>query len=139
MQISVNIEDEKLNEILKAGIENADKDVVGRLATAALEKAFSDENIVGRMLFKVVGEYGGKVTFGEPRDWVENAVVKAITSEDMAKWRAAFLDIVDRNWKCMIMSALAEVFASNLFTFQNQCEFSRSFSDAIKRDLKESL
>ena len=130
MQISVNIEDEKLNEILKAGIENADKDVVGRLATAALEKAFSDENMVGRMLFKVTGE---------PRDWVENAMMKAITSEDMAKWKAAFLDIVDRNWKCMIMSALAEVFARNLFTFQNQCEFSRSFSDAIKRDLKESL
>lgn len=119
MQVTVNIEDSKLSELVAKGIETIDAETIGAIAKDAIKAAFADPKFVQGVVYKI-NEYG-HITELQP--WVASAVQKAMTEKDIDEFKNVLLDIFKKEGKSLIISTLADTLTRNLFTFENQAQF----------------
>lgn len=119
MQVTVNIEDSKLSELVSKGIETIDAETIGAIAKDAIKAAFANPQYVRGLVYKI-SEYG---SITELQPWIESAVQKSMTEKDFDEFKNILLDIFKTDAKSLIITTLADTLTRNLFTYENQAQF----------------
>ena len=125
MQVTVNIEDSKLNSLIEQGVDTLPLEEIGALAKEAIKKALDDPNTAQSLVFRT--SYGEM----ELRRWFEEAITKQITEKDIAEFKDAILEHAKKDGREIFIAAIADVFTRHLFTFDNQTAFREQIMAAV--------
>lgn len=131
MQISINIDDEKLTALVKKGIEEIDRESLGKVVNEALKTVFTDPVVVKKMMFECSRDYYGKEQYGAFQAWVQEVIAAAITPEDLEEFKKPVIDTVREHGRDMLMKVLADTFAKTLFTENNQVLLKHEIYDLL--------
>ena len=129
MQVTVNIEDSKLSELVSKGIETIDAETIGAIAKDAIKAAFANPQYVRGLLYKI-SEYG---SITELQPWIASAVQKSMTEKDIDEFKNILLDIFKKEGKSLIITTLADVLTRNLFTYENQAQFRENLLSNLRQ------
>lgn len=138
MQISINIDDNKLSELVSKGIEEIDRETLGKIVNEALKEVFKDEEVVRTMLFEKSTDYYGKTRYGGLHDWVQEAMAQAVTESDYAEFKSQVYAIVKEHGQKMLLEVLTKTLVSNLFNYDNQMEFLNRIRSQLIDDVRNS-
>ena len=126
MQVTVNIEDSKLNEIVSHGIEALPQETIAELAKDAIRKALENPNTARALVCSS--------SYGDLRlqPWFESAITNHITEKDLSEFKDSILGAAKKDGREIILSALAEVLMRNLFSYDNQVTFRDQILSAVR-------
>ena len=119
MQVTVNIEDSKLSELVSKGIETIDAETIGAISKDAIKAAFANTFFAQRFVY-TINEYGHAIGL---QPWIESAVQKSMTEKDFDEFKNILLEVFKTDAKSLIITTLADTLTRNLFTFENQDHF----------------
>ena len=127
MNITVNIDDTQMSNLINDGINALDNETVTNIARKSLCEAFKDTELARDILFE------RKNYYYELREWAKTAIAKALTTADYEKFNALVFETIDKHAKDIIIETLAKTLTNNLFTYEQQ----RTFSDTLVNAIKE--
>lgn len=115
MNVTINIDDDTLSDLIKKGIAGLSNETIGGIAREAVEKAFSDPEVAKGLIFtKDNDRYGCSYYDMKLRHEVVDMLMKSITDEDLAKYRKMMLDTLDKEGKHLVTNALSMMLAKKL-------------------------
>ena len=117
MQVTVNIEDAKLNALVEQGLESLPKEDIGNMAKEAIKKALDNPETAKSLVFR--SNYGEM----RLRDWLENGIRAQVSEQDISEYKNALLEVAKKEGSRLIIAALCDVITSNLFSYDNQGKF----------------
>lgn len=117
MEVTVNIEDSKLTELVSQGIDALSGEAIAEMAKEAIRKALANDDIARSMLIRT--------SYGETRlqDWFEKALISQISPKDIEEFKDVVFEVVKKEGRDLVIGALADTLTRNLFTFENQESF----------------
>lgn len=134
MNVTINIDDDTLSDLIKKGIAGLSNETIGDIAKEAVEKAFSDPEVAKGLIFiKDSDRYGCSYHDMKLRHEVVDMLMKSITDEDLAKYRKMMLDTLDKEGKYLVINALSRMLAQKLVD-----EPTRMY-DAVQQKLYEIM
>lgn len=129
MQVTVNIEDSKLSELVSNGIETIDAKTIGAIAKDAIKAAFANTGFAQRFVYRI-NEYGSIIGL---QPWIESAVQKSMTEKDVDEFKNILLEVFKTDAKSLIITTLADTLTRNLFTFDNQAQFRENLLSNLRQ------
>ena len=126
MEVTVNIEDSKLTDLVSQGIDALSKETVAEMAKEAIRKALANGDTARSMLIRT--------SYGEARlqDWFEKAIVSQISPKDIEEFKDVIFDVVKKEGRDLVIGALADTLTRRLFTFDNQ----EAFRDRLVNEVR---
>lgn len=117
MEVTVNIEDSKLTELVSQGIDALSEEAIAEMAKEAIRKALANDDTARSMLIRT--------SYGEARlqDWFEKALISQISPKDIEEFKDVVFEVVKKEGRDLVIGALADTLTRNLFTFENQESF----------------
>ena len=123
MNLTINVDDQEFSKIIENGIKGLSNETITELAKNAISEYLSNERVIQALAFdKERWGYGSE--FGRPRDWFVRLLGNSFSQEEVAEYRKKFFNLVDKNGKEIVISAISEAFANMLIT------------DGLKTDLQ---
>lgn len=117
MQVTVNIEDAKLNALVEQGLESLPQEDIGNMAKEAIKKALDNPETAKSLVFR--SNYGEM----RLRDWLENGIRAQVSEQDISEYKNALLEVAKKEGSRLIIAAICEVITRNLFSCDNQGKF----------------
>jgi len=117
MNVTINIDDDTLSDLIKKGIAGLSEATIGTIAKEAVERAFSDKEVVEGLLFKKESGWGGTTQL-ELRSGIVDMLMKSFNDEDLARYRKLMLDTLDEKGGDLVIDALSRTLARKLFDEQ---------------------
>lgn len=129
MQVTVNIEDTKLNNLVAQGLESLPKEDIGILAKEAIKKALENTDIARSLVFR--NHYGDM----QLREWIVEGIRNQISEQDISEYKNTLLEVVKKEGHKLIIAAICNVITNNLFSFENRDTFQKQMVDALRNKL----
>ena len=118
MNLSIEINDEELFEIVEKGIKNLSDETITEIAKEAVSKFLSNKEIIAALAFEKTG-YGGvyKITdYDRPRQWFTDIIKNSFSEDELKEYSQKFLKTIDEEKDQIILKAITRVFANSLVT-----------------------
>jgi len=132
MNITINIDDTQMSKLVNDGINALDDVTVKNIAKQSLCEAFKDSELSKLILFEKRGIYADL----ELRQWAKNAISQSLTEDDFKQFKEIVFAAIAEHAKDIIVETLAQTLTNNLFTYENQHNFSERLVRAIEEQRK---
>ena len=123
MQLTVELNDEKLKQAVMGGIEKLSEEAITELAKAAISEYLTKPDVIWDLIFKKptnFGSYRAMETRTEPADWFINMISNTFSSEEIEEYRQQIFKTLEEKREGLIVNALAKAFSQTLMTFDMQ-------------------
>lgn len=115
MNVTINIDDDSFNELVKKGVENMPAEKVGDIAAEAIMEIFKKEEAVKEIMFaKKEWGYSGS-SYSCLRPEVVEVVKAAIPEDKIQELCSRILKILETEGRHILVDAIATMFARKLF------------------------
>lgn len=126
MQVTVNIEDTKLNALVAQGLESLPKEDIGILAKEAIKKALENTDIARSLVFR--SHYGDM----QLREWIAEGVRNQVSEQDISEYKNTLLEVAKKEGRNLILAAICKVITDNIFSYENRNTFQQQIVDALR-------
>jgi len=113
MNLTINVDDQEFSKIIENGIKGLSNETITELAKNAVSEYLSNERVIQALIFEK-DRFGYGTNLDNPRGWFIRLVENSFSIEEIAEYRKKFFNLVDRNGKEIVISAIAEAFANLL-------------------------
>ena len=122
MQVTINLNDEELEEIIVKGVKNLSQSTIDALAKEALFKYLSQPTIMEKLVFEQINYYSDKYC---PKSWVTDMIANGFDLDEMAEYRSKLLDTIkdEEKRKEILEETFAKALSSVLFNREIQTDF----------------
>lgn len=136
MQITVNLNDEELDELVTNGIKNLSETAIQEIAKEALTAYLAKEMVMEKLIFEKRQYYNDNWT---PREWIIAMLSKGFNGDEVAEYRDKMLDILkdDKKRQGLLTDTLAKALSSVFFSHDMQSEFYRALINI--QEVKEAV
>ena len=129
MTLSLEINDEELNEMVSQGVKNLSEETIADFAKQAISTYLSDPKTIEYILFDRHGSNGYYYAdYSNPRKWFLQMLSNTFSEEEIKEYRSKFLSAVDNNKNEIIMGVLATMFSSMLLQDNMKYDLARVMS-----------
>lgn len=115
MQITVNIDDEALNNALERGIQGLSNEMITDMAKEALQAYMMDPKNLKNMIFSESTRYGC-YSSTEIRKEIMNALMNSFTEDEIKEYRQKIFETIEKHGDRLLMQTLAQIFTNMLMT-----------------------
>lgn len=129
MNVTVNIDDDALSDLIKKGVDGLSEATIGDIAKKAVETAMSDPEVVKGLLFKR-NSYSSSCWDLDLRPETVELLARSFSDEDLAKYRKLMLDTLDKAGDNLVIDALSRMLAHKLL--DDQEVFMVSLQDQLR-------
>lgn len=132
MNITVNVDDTKLSELLRSGMDSIDGDTIKDIAKKAISEVFHDTEMAQRIILR-------KEIYGsaELAPWVRQLLQDSVTQDDIDEFKNIVFTAIREHAYDMVVEALAKTLASNMFAYDNQRNFASELMTAIENNRRQ--
>ena len=118
MNLSIEVDDKELTEIVEKGIKNLSSETINEIAKKAISEFFSKKEVIEALAFQKVG-YGGFCTvtdYDRPREWLLGIIKRSFSEDELKEYRQKLLKTIDEERDQIILKAITRAFADALVT-----------------------
>ena len=116
MTIQLNIDDSKLDELVKTGVENLPPETIGELAKQAVLQVFQDPKTIKDIIFKKKEtSYYGSESWSDIRPEILSILGRAFTDDEVKQFRKELLETLEANKQKLIVDVMAAIFIQRVF------------------------
>ena len=131
MKISIDIDDGRISEAVNRGIEEIDRETLGKIVNESLKSAFSNQDTIRDILLKKNTSYGGYVSYDGVQDWVKTIIADSVSSEDLESFKKKIFEVIEMDGKNIIIETMVKTLLSNMFSYDNQRNFEHEIMKAV--------
>ena len=113
MNLTINVDDQEFSKIIENGIKGLSNETITELAKNAVSEYLSNEKVIQTLIFEK-DRFGYGTNLNIPRCWFIRLIENSFSIEELAEYRKKFFNLVDRDGKEIVISAIAEAFANLL-------------------------
>ena len=108
MKLSIDIDDNELNEAITKGIKGLSNETITELAKGAVSEYLTTQSGIKDVLYQKRDGY-----WGEPRirDEVYKMLANSFSEEEIAKYRKILFDVLEKEGNNLLLAALSKVIA----------------------------
>lgn len=128
MKISIEIDNDTLSKLVNDEIGRLDGKAVHDIAVCALRTYLSDPQNAARLVF------GEGLRYNELRPEIKEMLQSAMRPDDIREFIETIMSVAKEHGKELVMGALAECLADNLFTYDNSSRFANRLMENIRRN-----
>ena len=126
MQITVNIDDGELQEIIKKGIGNLSEETINGLAKEAISNFLQDKRVIEALVFNKQSYGYGGYDYSNPQQWFLDMISNSFTAEEVSEYRDKIYRTLEENRKNIIIETMANVFSKSLVNSEMQYYLARA-------------
>lgn len=120
MQLTVNIEDETLNDLITQGVKSLSEETLTDLAKEALMNHLMSKEGLEAILYGAPTRYYGETR--ELRSYITKMLTNSFTKEEVEQYRQKLFQTMENDFDKLMSNTLAKVFVNMFCTneFQNE-------------------
>ena len=131
MQITVNIDDEALNNALERGIQGLSNEMITDMAKEALQAYMMDPRNLKNIIFSERTGYG--YSSPEIRKEIVNALMNSFTEDEIKEYRQKIFKTIDEHGDRLLTQTLAQIFTNMLMTESVKYELAAQINSIANR------
>lgn len=120
MQLTVNIEDKDLNDLITKGVKGLSEETLTDLAKEALMNYLTSKEGLEAILYGAPSRYYGESR--EMRSYIVKMLTESFTKEEVEQYRQKLFQTMENNFDKLMSDTLAKVFINMLCSseFKNE-------------------
>lgn len=131
MQLTVNIEDKDLNDLITQGVKGLSEETLTDLAKEALMNYLTSKEGLEAILYGAPSRYYGETR--EMRSYIVKMLTESFTKEEVEQYRQKLFQTMENNFDKLMSDTLAKVFI-NMFC---SSEFKNELYSSMYRMISE--
>lgn len=124
MNLSIEINDEELSEIIEKGIKNLSDETITEIAKGAVSNFLSDKQTIASLAFQRINysPYNRVIDYDSPRQWFVDLIKSSFSEDEVKEYRQKLLKTLDEEKDQIVLKAISRAFAKALVTedFRNE-------------------
>lgn len=118
MNLSIEVNDKELTEIVEKGIKNLSSETINEIAKKAISEFFSKKEVMEALAFQKVGygSFGTYTDYDRPREWLLGIIKSSFSEDELKEYRQKLLKTIDEERDQIILKAITRAFADALVT-----------------------
>lgn len=120
MQLTINIEDKDLNDLVTKGVKGLSEETLTDLAKQALMNYLTSKEGLEAILYGAPGRYYGETR--EMRSYIVKMLTESFTKEEVEQYRQKLFQTMENDFGRLMSDTLAKVFVNMLCTDEFKSE-----------------
>ena len=131
MQLTVELNDDELKNVIVGGIKNLSDETITELAKTAVSAFLSKPDVMWDLIYKKPSSsYGGfRETRSQPAEWFTNMLTNSFSPEEVETYRKMIFTTIEEHKKDLVVDAMAQCFSKSLISYDMQLQLARLLSE----------